>query len=176
MTLDFFNNERLISIQYYLLLSLPILIISGPFFSDLVVVASSIFFLFYVLKNKEYKFFRSLFFKIFITFYVYIIFCSLISDHVFHSLKSSIPYLRFGLLSLSVWLVLEKKPNFTKNLFYLFFLIYIFLAIDGLKQYFTKENLFGLYLASGHRVTSLFGKRLFLAAIYQGYFHYFLGC
>ena len=175
MTLDFFNNERLILIQYYLLLSLPILIISGPFFSDLVVVGTSIFFLFYVLKNKEYKFFRSLFFKIFITFYFYIIFCSLISDYTFHSLKSSIPYLRFGLLSLSVWLVLEKKPNFTKNLFYIFFLIYIFLAIDGLKQYFTKENLFGLYLASGHRVTSLFGEEAVLGSYLSRLFPLFFG-
>ena len=92
---------------------------------------------------------------------------------LFNSLKSSLPYLRFGLFSLSVWLVLEYKPITIKNLFYVLFLIYIFLAFDGLKQYFTKENIFGMYLASGHRVTSLFGEEAVLGSYLSRFFPLF---
>lgn len=173
MFLNITNNNNLLSLQYYLILSIPFLIISGPFLSDLAVIICSLSFLIYVFKNNELKFLKSLYFRFILIFYLYLIASSLMSEHILFSLKSSSSYLRFGLFSLSIWLVLEHKPRMLINLFYIFLLIYVFLAVDGLKQYFTQENLFGVYLASGHRVTSLFGEEAVLGSYLSRFFPLF---
>ena len=157
MKFELLTNKTLITVQQYLIISIPFLLITGPFLSDLAVVISGILFLIYVFRNEDYKYFDSAFFKLFIVFNLYIILTSLLSENVLYSLKTSLSYFRFGLFCLSVWLVLDHKPSTIKYLFFSMLFIYSFLVLDGLKQFFTKENFFGMYLGSGHRVTSLFG-------------------
>ncbi len=176
MKSEFFSNYRLITYQFYLILSIPFLLITGPFLSDLVVVLISIFFLIYVIKNKEFNYFKSAFFKLFSIVYLYLIIISIFSDHSLFSLKSSLPYFRFCLLSLSLWLVLDNRPYLIKYLFFILLIIYTFLIFDGLKQFFTKENFFGMYLASGHRVTSLFGEEAKLGSYLARFFPLFFAC
>jgi hypothetical protein len=174
--LQFISNKFIITAQQYLIISIPFLLITGPFLSDLAVIITSILFLNYVFKNKEFKYFKSIFFKLFIIFNLYIVLSSLLSEHVLFSLKTSLTYLRFGLFSLSVWLVLDHKPSTIKYLFFSLLLIYSFLVLDGLKQFFTKENIFGVYLASGHRVTSLFGDEAILGSYLSRLLPMFFAC
>ena len=138
MKLQFISNKYIITAQQYLIISIPFLLITGPFLPDLALVITSILFLVYVFKNKDFKYFGSTFFKLFIIFNLYIILSSLLSDHVLYSLKTSLTYFRFSLFCLSVWLVLDHKPSTIKYLFFSFLLIYSFLVLDGLKQFFTK--------------------------------------
>lgn len=176
MKFQFISNKRIITAQQYLILSIPFLLITGPFLSDLAVVITSILFLVYVFRNKDFKYFDSTFFKLFIIFNAYIILTSFLSEHILYSLKTSLTYFRFGLFSLSVWLVLDHKPSTIKYLFFSFLLIYSFLVFDGLKQFFTKENIFGVYLASGHRVTSLFGDEAILGSYLSRLLPMFFAC
>ena len=176
MKFQFISNKYIITAQQYLILCVTFLLITGPFLSDLAVVITSILFLVYVIRNKDFKYFESIFFKLFIIFNSYIVLSSLLSEHVLYSLKTSLTYFRFGLFCLSVWLVLDHKPSTIKYLFFSFLLIYSFLVLDGLKQFFTKENIFGVYLASGHRVTSLFGDEAILGSYLSRLLPMFFAC
>lgn len=176
MKFEILSNRNIILAQQYLIISIPFLLITGPFLPDLAVVITSLLFLTYVFKNKDFKYFKSIFFKLFLIFNAYIILTSLLSEHVFYSLKTSLTYFRFGLFFLSVWLVLDHKPVTIKYLFFSMLFIYSFLVFDGLKQFFTKENFFGMYLASGHRVTSLFGDEAILGSYLSRLLPMFFAC
>ena len=173
MKFQLISNKHIITAQQYLILSIPFLLITGPFLSDLSLTLSSIFFLVYSLKSKNFKYLNSIYFKIYLVFYIYIVLNSLFSDYSFFSLKSSATHIRFALFSLSVWLVLEKRPKTLEQLFFIFIIIYTVLTIDGLKQFFTKENFFGMYLAFGQRVSSFFGDEPVLGSYLARFFPLF---
>ena len=76
----------------YLIILLPIFVISGPFLSDLsisILAISSFFCL------REKKFFNNYFFFFFIIFWILILCSSILSDNKILALKSSLFYFRF---------------------------------------------------------------------------------
>ena len=54
----------------YLLISLPILLITGPFLSDFALTLIGILFVINSIKNKIYYYYNNFFFKIFIIFFI----------------------------------------------------------------------------------------------------------
>ena len=44
--------------------------------------------------------------------YLFLILNSIFSKDIFLSLKVAIPYIRYGILSLAIWLALEENKNF----------------------------------------------------------------
>lgn len=138
-------------------------LIWGPFFPDLIVSISAIFFLYYIFRTKNYYYFNNAPFKIFLIFWLSLIFCSLLSDNVLLSLKSSFFYIRIGIFVCFIWYLIDKDKNFL-NLFYYFLLIcFSCLIIDGFYQYFNKVNLFGIERMGG-RISSFFGEELIMGS------------
>ena len=90
----FLKKNLLISIQSILFTLLPLLLITGPFFSDLAVSLIAIIFFIHLVKNKELNFLDNNLFKIFVVFWVYLILNSLfhLSFNLlfFHKLKKYI--------------------------------------------------------------------------------------
>ena len=125
-----FNKSLRISstqIIFLLSLTLPISMMSGPFFSDLTVVLLTFFILFFLF-NSNYKYYEIKFFiYLFIIFYIYILLSSLISDDYFFSFHSSLPYVRFLFFVLAIRYIVDQKEIFSKYLFYLLFFIYFLL-------------------------------------------------
>ena len=78
----------------YLLLILPISLISGPFLPDLIISISSIIFLFFILQ-KEISFLKNDFFIIVSIFYILIVINSFFSEQNLFSLKNTFFYFRF---------------------------------------------------------------------------------
>ncbi len=147
-----FNNFNLNVI--YLI---PFLLLTGPFLPDFVVSLLVIFFLFKIIKKKNYQLLiENFFFKFFIVFYLYFVFCSFFADELFVSLKSSFFYFRFGVLSLCVYLILKKNPNFILRFFYILFYLVIFVTADGFIQLLFGQNILGFELIRDDRVTGLF--------------------
>ena len=70
----------------YLLLILPISLISGPFLPDLIISISSIIFLFFLFYKRN-KFFKNDFFIIVSIFYILIVINSFFSEQNLFSLK-----------------------------------------------------------------------------------------
>ena len=104
--------------NYYLnflcttVLLFPFFLLTGPFLPDLVIVICSISFIYFILKYNLYNYKNKNYFKLFIFFWIYIVFTSLISDNLFFSLKSSFFYLRFILFSLFVLFLIKNFEFF----------------------------------------------------------------
>ena len=143
MTFNTNFEKKLINSKInYVIVLIPLLLITGPFLPDLVLTISSIYFLICAIIYKEFKLFKKIYFKIFLFFYFICILSSLLSEYKIHSLKSSLPYIRFGLFFLLVHFYFIKDKNFLKNLYFVMISSYLILIIYGFYQFFFCNNLF----------------------------------
>ncbi|MDA7454411.1 O-antigen ligase family protein, partial [Candidatus Pelagibacter ubique] len=157
---EFFLNR----LPSYLLISLPILLITGPFLSDFALTSIGILFVINSIKNKIYYYYNNFFFKIFIVFYVVIIFSSLLSDgYILFSLEKSIAYIRFGIFSLGVFYLVDKDPNLIKKVFYSLLFCFFILSLDGFLQFYSGKNILG-FTKYATRISSFFGDELVLGS------------
>jgi O-antigen ligase len=133
----------------------PFLIL-GPFFPDLIVSVSSLFFLYYVFKNKKFYFFYK---KPLIIFFIFCIYCILLSLFVAEnnmlSFESSLFYFRIGVFSCFIWYLIDRDKSILIYFYYALIICFSALIIDGYFQYFTGENLLKLKMTG--RVSSFFG-------------------
>ena len=132
-------------------------LIWGPFFPDLIVSVSALFFLYYVFKNKDFYYF----FKTpLILFFIFCIYCILLSifvaEDIFLSFESSLFYFRIGVFSCFIWYVIDKNKSIFNYFYYALISCFSVLVIDGYIQFFTGENIFGYKLAITAQISSLF--------------------
>ena len=116
-------------IPSFLIILLPITLISGPFLSDLSVVLVTILFITFIIKYNKYYLLNNLFTKIFLIFWIYILFNSLIINFDLTSLKISFFYFRFLFLSLAISYLLEINEKLLKALFFFIFIMLYFINI-----------------------------------------------
>jgi len=157
-------DNKLVLISSYLFLSIPVLLITGPFLSDLALSLISIFFLIEVIKKKKIQYFKNIFFYVFFIFFIYLVLNSVFQNQNFDSLKISFGYLRFGIFCLAVVYILNFQEKVLKKLFYVLFFTFLVLIIDGFYQFFSGENILGYPLSNGPRVSSLFNDELILGS------------
>ena len=159
-------NEKFffLTLPSYIIILLPAFLISGPFLSDLGVSLVALIFIINSIKNKLFKYFNNIFFKIFLIFWLIIVFSSLLSDNQIISLKSSFFYFRFGVFSLCFWYLLTVNKSLLKHLFISILICFSSLIIDGYIQYFFGQNLLGYKLYNEYRVSSFFGSELILGS------------
>ena len=157
------NNFKYLNTNLIIASIIPFLI-WGPFFPDLIVSISALYFLFYVFKNKEFYFFNN---KPLIIFFIFCIYCILLSifvaEDMMLSFESSLFYFRIGLFSCFIWYLIEKDKNILTLFYYALILCFSVLVIDGYIQYFTGVNLTGFKI-SGIRVSSFFGDELIMGS------------
>jgi O-antigen ligase len=106
------SYHSLLLIASILLILIPPALVSGPFLPDLFIVLISIIFLFIYGNSKKIFLNNLLFLKLFLIFFIYLNFISIISENVSQSLKPSITYIRFGIFSLAIFFILEKREDF----------------------------------------------------------------
>ena len=156
-----YSNSVLINL---IIVSIIPFLIWGPFFPDLIVSLSALFFLYYVFKNKEFHFFNN---KPLIIFFSFCIYCILLSVFVAKdtmlSFESSLFYFRIGVFSCFIWYLIDKDKSILILFYYALVLCFSALAIDGYIQYFTGTNLVGFKI-SGARVSSFFGDELIMGS------------
>ena len=155
-----YSNSVLINL---IMASIIPFLIWGPFFPDLIVSISALFFLYYVLKNNSFYYFSK---KPFIIFLVFCIISSLISleaEDISLSIKSSLFYFRIGVFSCFIWYLIDQDKKILTYFYYALILCFSALAIDGYIQYFTGTNLSGFKM-SGIRVSSFFRDELILGS------------
>ena len=154
----------------WIIILMPVLLISGPFLSDLGLSLVSILFLINSIKNNLKKYYDNYYFKFFLIFCLILILSSLLSDNVLISLKNSLFYFRFGIFSLCFWYLLEKNKFLLKYLFISILLCFSSLIIDGYTQFIFGKNLFGYTLYNDYRVSSFFGSELVLGSYLARFF------
>ena len=146
-----------------LLILLPISLIIGPFISDLSISIIVIIFISKCLVDRNFSYFKNIYFKYFIAFYFVCLLSSLISDYKLISSVKSFFYFRFGVFALSVWYLLSVNKRLIKFIFLSLLLCFLFLTVDGLIQYVYGKNIIGL---AKHeiRLSSFFGDELILGS------------
>ncbi len=154
----FFN-----SVSFVCACLIPLLVV-GPFWPDLIISILSLLFVFYCIIKKNYKIFLNYYFFFFTLFWFVCVLSSLISDNVFFSIKSSLPYIRIGIFALLISFLVQNNNKILSYFYFSFFLTYILLIIDGYFQYFNKTNLLGFGLGSHDRISSFFGEELILGS------------
>ena len=160
------NNFKYSNINFINLIIVSIIpfLIWGPFFPDLIVSISALYFLFYVFKNKEFYFFNN---KPLIIFFIFCIYCILLSifvaEDMMLSFESSLFYFRIGVFSCFIWYLIDKNKNILNLFYHALVLCFLVLVIDGYIQYFTGVNLTGFKI-SGIRISSFFGDELIMGS------------
>ena len=164
-----FRYSNSIFINLIIVSIIPFLI-WGPFFPDLIVSTSTLFFLFYVFKNKKFYFFNN---KPLIIFFIFCIYCVLLSVFVAEdtmlSFESSLFYFRIGVFSCFIWYLIDKDKTILSYFYYVLVISFSVLVVDGYIQYFTGINLSGFKL-SGIRVSSFFGDELIMGSYLSRFF------
>jgi hypothetical protein len=162
-----YSNSVLINL---IIVSITPFLIWGPFFPDLIVSLSALFFLFYVFKNKEFHLFNN---KPLIIFFIFCIYCVLLSvfiaEDTMLSFESSLFYFRIGVFSCLVWYLIDRDKSILIFFYYALVLCFSVLVIDGYIQYFTGVNLTGFKI-SGTRVSSFFGDELIMGSYLSRFF------
>ena len=149
-----------ITFSKYAIYLLPILLVTGPFLSDLAVSLSAILYLIHSFQKKN-KFYKNKFFIIFLSFWIFLCINSVLSES-FISIKSSIFYIRFGLFLLLVNYFLDRDLQFAINLKKIILFVFMFLVLDSLYQFIFGNNLIG-FLKDG-RISSFFGDEKILGS------------
>ena len=118
----FYNKDIEISLQFVSIICafiIPLLVL-GPFLPDLIISLSSLWFLYYSWKHKLVKVYQNIFFYFFIAFWMVIVFSSLLSDHVLHSLKSSVFYVRIGIFALLIFYLIDQNKKIIDYFYFMF--------------------------------------------------------
>ena len=147
--------------------------VTGPLLPDLIFVFSSIFFVYYF--KKDFKEMIKTY-SVFFIFWIILILCSLLSENILISLKSSLFYIRFFLFSLLICYLLKKKlldiNLFVKILTFLYF----FLIADSHFQYIFGYNILGIEIETKMRISSVFGSELIMGSFILKTFPLYLVC
>jgi len=140
-------------------------LITGPFFPDLIVSVSSLFFLYYVFTKKDYYYFSV---KPIVLFFIFCLYCISISifiaDDKMLSFKSSLFYFRVGVFSCLIWYLIDKNKKILTYFYYALILSFSALVIDGFIQYITGQNILGLPAGDHYRISSFFGDELVMGS------------
>lgn len=166
MSIKLFLSKKnyLINIQSILFILLPLLLITGPFLSDLAVSLIAIILLIHLVKKKEFNFLNNNLFKFFLLFWIYLILNSLFQNQNLDSFRISFFHIRFGLFVFAIIYILEHNIKILRYFFFSLLICMSILFIDGFIQFIFEKNLIGNELAEGPRVSSFFGDELILGS------------
>jgi O-antigen ligase len=149
--------------MFIISLIIPFLI-WGPFFPDLIVSLSSLVFLVYVVRKKNFYYFNN---KPLIIFFIFCIYCILVSVFVAKdrmlSFESSLFYFRVGVFACLIWYLIDKSKKILSYFYYIFVFCFLALILDSYIQFFTGINIIGLP-KTGSRLSSFFGDELILGS------------
>lgn len=136
-------------------------IIFSRFLTDLIVVFSSIYFIYLKIKNNVKI--QPQFFFFFLFFYIYLVLNSFLSEVPHISFRTSIPYIRYSFCIFFFFIFFSDK-NLLKTLFLTFFFFYLLLFFDAIFQSILGFNFFGYTLDISGRVSSFFDEELILGS------------
>ena len=147
--------------------------VTGPLLPDLIFVFSSIFFVYYF--KKDFKEMIKTY-SVFFIFWIILILCSLLSENILISLKSSLFYIRFFLFSLLICYLLKKKLLDINLFLKILTFLYFFLIADSHFQYIFGYNILGIEIETKMRISSVFGSELIMGSFILKTFPLYLVC
>ena len=152
------------SFFFFFVSLVPFALLTGPFFSDLIVSLSSSVFLVYVFRYKVFDYINI---RPLIFFFIFSFYCILLSifiaKDILLSLESTLFYFRIGVFACLICHLIDKDIKILNYFYNCLFICFFALIVDGHIQFFTGSNIFN-YPSSGNRISSFFGDELILGS------------
>ena len=155
VSLNNFSLNRILIILSYLI---PTALITGPFFSDLILSILALYFLILTVYKNLWNYYKNQFTYIFTFFYIYILIGSIISIDPFLSLESSLFYFRYLFFVLCITYFIDQENKYTKYFFVALVIPILVVVIDGYIQFLFGRNILGftIYDQINLRISGLF--------------------
>jgi O-antigen ligase len=134
---------------------IPPALVVGAAVMELFIILTCFLFLFLNLKKVGLKYYHKKITKFFLLFCIFLIFSSITSEYVLHSIKNTAFYFRFGILTLSIWYLLDNYQKFKSLFFYFMLFTLIIVVVYSFLQIFILHN-----AVQDDRISGLFGKEL----------------
>ena len=112
------TNLKLYNILSFSVCAIPAALVAGAAVLEFFIFFSIIFFFYINYKKKGLNYYKNFFFIFFLGFCFFLTFGSLSSENISNSLRNSIFYFRFGILTLIIWYLLDNYKKFS----FLFFI------------------------------------------------------
>ena len=143
-----------------LLILIPVALITGPAIPDIFLSLIAFYFLVKSVLIKLWIYYKNPIAIGFLIFSLYGIIRSLFSDMPIESLtnEGSFFYFRYIFFAMGTWYLLDNNAHLAKCLLIISIACLILVCFDGLYQYLTGFNLFGIKAISSFRITGLFGN------------------
>ena len=155
--MNYLNLNQIRTLSILSSLIVPFLV-TGPFLPDLLLSLLSLWFLYYIFRNKIFYIFQNKFFYFFLFFCLFCIFSSLLSDNTFLSFESSLFYFRIGIYCLLISFLISQDKIILNYFYYTLLLTFSVLIFYALIQFFFQLNVHPV------RISSLFGEELILGS------------
>lgn len=143
-----------------LLITIPIVLITGPALPDIFLSLIAFYFLVISILKKKWYYYKNPLVYGFLIFSIYGIIRSLFSENLIESLtnEGSVFYFRYIFFAMGVWYLLDNNSHISKCLLIVSIFCLTLVCIDGLYQYFVGINFFGNEKFHVDRLTGFFGK------------------
>ena len=158
--MNFKNNLSKVFFGYGVCI-FPLLLLVGPFVSEIYLISIIFFSIFYIIIKRKNYFFENKYILFFVLFYLSTLFSTLLNFYNFDTSKSGIFFFRHILFALAIWYVLETYRVFEKKVVIFYSIFLLLISVDSLIQYYTGTNILG-YKLLNTRVSSFFGDELIL--------------
>ena len=154
-------------ISYLIISAFPILLITGPFLSDLFCILLSLIFIKCILTKKKWLEIIKInyfFFYFFFIFFIYLNINSILSFDPKISFASSLPFIRIVLFIFALSFFINNNKKTYKGIYIMSVLSISFLFIDTISQYFLGVDLFGNAQYNPNRISSFFRDELIMGS------------
>lgn len=121
----------------YIVIAIPLLLITGPFLPDLFLSTACLIFLIKIIYNKKFFIFNESFFRYFILFWLCLILSSTLGDskNFNNSIQASFFYLRFGIFVILIKYLMNTNKNFLLLFLYSISTAILLVTIFGALQF-----------------------------------------
>jgi len=159
---NIFKRFSLLSFSEWLLIIFPFFSVLGPTYVNLLLIISSIYFIYFLLRFKPYNYLKLNWIYLYLIFFLYVICTSFFATNYIHALQNSFSQIRFLLFSLFIYLCIPNTKNIDLIIkTWLFFILFV--AFDTLIQFYFEKDIFGKESSAyPDRLSGPFGKELIL--------------
>ena len=137
------TNYIIFFISFILITLIPLSLVTGPALPDISVVLVCIFFLYYLLKDKQFSIFKNLFVYYSFLFWIVLILLSFNSIEKYNSLGESLIFLRILLIPIIIYYWLLTKSKFIIFSLFIIFFVNTLVIIDSIYQFLNYDPLIG---------------------------------
>ncbi len=161
--------------QFIILAFLPAAFVIGPLIVELIVNIIILFFIFNIVKNKNFYFLKDKIFVFLSIFYLILLYSHFNSLYFEETKLNVFFYFRFILFPFAVYEILKTNKKYLKYLFIVLLTTIFIVCFDGYVQFFFGKNLIGYEKYLEYRISGFFKNDLILGSYLSRLFPLLIG-